>query len=332
MTAALIVLGLLLVALATVDAVLTTIAASAGGGPLTRLLGRVVWPLVIRTSRGTRPSLLHRRSGVLMVLLTLGLWVCLQLAGWLIVFTSSERAVLDATTSLPASFVERMYYVGFVVFTLGVGDFVAGDAPWQLLTVLGTFLGLFLVTLAVTYILSVVSAAVERQALASTISGLGSTAEGIVLNGWAGDAFSAAFVQHLVQLSGQVATLAEQHLAYPVLHFFVGDTRSTVAPLAVARLDDALLLLQRGVAPAARPPVSATGPVGSSIDRYLESTMAPTASDVEPPPRPSLAALAAGGVPVVDEAAFAEAIMARGDRRRQLAGLVLSQGWDPRDG
>lgn len=331
MTVLLVLLGLLLVALSFVDAVVTTISVSAGAGPLTTRVSRVVWAVVQRTSRGTRPSLLRRRSGVLVVLATLLLWVLLQLAGWLLVFSSSPTAVVDATTSSPAAVGERLYYVGFVVFTLGVGDFVAGGPVWQLFTVLATFLGLFLVTLAVTYFLSVVSAAVQRQALASTVSSLGRTAEHVVVVGWEGDAFSAAFVQHLVQLSAQVSTLAEQHLAYPVLHFFVGSERTTVAPLAVARLDDAILLLEHGVAPSARPPVSATRPVRLSIDRYLSSVTAPQAKDAEAPPTPSLHELAAYGVPVVEPAEFAEVVAARADRRTELASLVLSQGWDPRD-
>jgi hypothetical protein len=331
MTVLLVLLGLLVVAVSFVDAVLTTISVSAGGGPLTRLVSRVVWALVSRTSGGMRPSLLRRRSGVLVALATLGLWVALHLAGWALVFTSSERAVLDSTTSAPATLVERLYYVGFVVFTLGVGDFVPGGPVWQVLTVVATFLGLFLVTLAVTYFLSVVSAAVERQALASSVSSLGATAEQIVVGGWEGDAFSSAFVQHLVQLSGRVGLLGEQHLAYPVLHFFVGAEPTTVAPLAVARLDDALLLLEHGVAPSARPPVSATRPVRISIDRYLSSVSAPVAAQAEPPPAPSVHELAAYGVPVVDPQEFAEHVAARRDRRRRLASLVLSQGWDPRD-
>lgn len=332
MTVLLVVLGLLLVAVSVVDAVLTTIAVSAGGGPLTKLVSRLVWAVAQRTSRGTRPSPLRRRSGVLVVIATLLLWVLLQVAGWLVVFTSSSAAVVDATTSTPASVGERLYYVGFVIFTLGVGDFVAGGAVWQLFTVLATFLGLFQITLAVTYFLSVVSAAVDRHSLASSVSALGLTAEEIVGVGWEGDAFSAAFVQHLVQLSTQVATLAEQHLAYPVLHFFVGAERTTVAPLSVARLDDALLLLEHGVARAARPPASATRPVRLSIDRYLSSVTAPRTQDPEAPPSPSLRDLAAFGVPVVDPAEFEQCVAARADRRRRLAALVLSQGWDPRDG
>lgn len=329
MTALLVVLGLLLVCLSFVDAVLTTVAVSAGGGPLTRATARTVWVLVQRTSHGSRPSRLHRRTGVVVVLATLGLWVLLQLAGWFLVFASTDNAVIDGTTAAPASLVERLYYVGFVAFTLGVGDFVAGSGPWQLLTVVATFLGLFQVTLAVTYVLSVVSAAVERQGLASSVSSLGETAEQIVTNGWTGDAFSSAFIQHLVQLSGRVATLAESHLAYPVLHFFVAGDRSAVAPLAILALDDAVLLLEHGVAAAARPPVSATRPVRSSIDRYLSSASAPPHADAQVPPPPSLQELAAQGVPVVDGPAFERDVATRADRRGRLAALVRSQGWDP---
>lgn len=331
MTPLLLALGTLLILASLVEAVTTTVAVSAGGGPLTRVFAHTFWRVVQRTSSGPRPSWLHRRSGALVLLTTLAFWIVLHYAGWFLIFSSSDVAVLDAQTSAPASTVERLYYVGFILFTLGVGDFVAGGAPWQLLTVVATFTGLFLVTLSITYVLSVVSAAVTQQAFASSVHGLGGSAEEIVLQGWTGTDFSSAFVRHLVQLSSQVATLAEQHLAYPVLHFFVADERSTAAPRALALLDDAVLLLEHGVAPHARPPASATRPVTASITRYLESAVSP-APDLDPAPTPDLSALAAHGVPVSDVAAYDAAVHERADRRRRIAQLVASQGWTLRTG
>lgn len=321
----LLVAGLLLVAVALVDAVSTTVAVSAGGGPLTRVTAHVVWRLIQATSHGPRPSRLHRRTGELVMLATVLLWVLLNVAGWLLVFLGSDRAVVDATTGAPAGFVARLYYVGFVVFTLGIGDYVAGSGGYQVLTVVSGFVGLFLVTLAVTYVLSVVSAAVDRQAFASSVSALGDGAEDVVLDGWDGGGFSAAFVQHLVQLSAQVTKLAEQHLAYPVLHFFVARQRSAVAPLGVQVLDDAVTLLEHGVRADARPATSATRPVARSIDRYLTSVIAPDL-DADVPPAPDLSRLVAAGIPV-DAPAFAAAVEQRADRRRRLNGLVRSQGW-----
>lgn len=165
------------------------------------------------------------------------------------------------------------------------------------------------------------------DALASDVDGLGGTPEEIVLQGWEGGAFSSAFIQHLVSVSGQVTQLAQEHLAYPVLHFFVAGKRSAAAPLAILALDDAMLLLERGLAPAARPALSATRPVRIGIGSYAATVGAPTSRDASPAVPPELGPLRERGIPVVDDAVFARAVEEEAGRRGDLARSAVAQGW-----
>jgi hypothetical protein len=55
----------------------------------------------------------------------------------------SQRFIADASSSAPASAAAVLCYAGFVVFTLGVGDVVAVDGTWQVLTSMASFVGLF---------------------------------------------------------------------------------------------------------------------------------------------------------------------------------------------
>jgi len=112
------------------------------------------------------------------------------------------------------------YFTGFLVVTLGTGDFVASTSWWRVLTDVAAFSGLFLVTLAITYLTSVVSAVVARRTLAIHVNALGGSATDILARGWDGERFSPGFTQHLVMLTDKLTMSAEQHLAYPVLHYF----------------------------------------------------------------------------------------------------------------
>jgi hypothetical protein len=209
-----------------------------------------------------------------------------------------------------------------------VGDYVAAGPPWRIVTSVAGFTGLFLVTLAITYLISVVSAVVARRAVAVHIHALGTTAVEIVAGAWTGRDFSAAFVQHLVSLTAELATVAEQHLAYPILHYFHSRNPRASAPVAVARIDDAMLLLAAGVAPDARPPDSAVQPLRVAVERYV-ATVAMTSAmrrAAGVPPPPDLGRLAALGVPVADDEKFRSQSDAVAERRRALHRLVCSDG------
>ena len=121
-------IGAALVLLAFVDAVMTTMTAGTGGGPLTSRLGRGLWRVLLRVSGG-RSSRLLSYAGALILLATVAVWVLLPWGGWTLMVFGSD-AVVDSTTGGPASVPATIYYAGFVVFTLGVGDFVSTTGTW----------------------------------------------------------------------------------------------------------------------------------------------------------------------------------------------------------
>ena len=322
-----VVAGSALVVLVLLDALLTTLAAGAGAGPLTNLLTRSAWRASLAAHRRDHEGSRLRYAGTVLLLLTVLVWVLVLWLGWTLVLLGSG-AVESSQTTQQAGVADVVYYAGFTLFTLGVGDFVATTPGWRVVTAAASYNGLFLVTLGITYLLSVVGAAVDRRAMAVRIHALGHSSEQIVARGWTGQSFSSAFVQQLVALSGDIATLAEKHLAYPVLHYFHSGGRDAAASLAIAHLDGAMLLLREGVDVDARPDDSATAPVRELIDRYLTTVgTSVVVNRSEAPRAPSLAPLAAAGLPVVDADRFAEAVAREHDRRRTLLQLVHNDGW-----
>lgn len=322
--------GAALVLLTALDALTTTLVVGFGAGLVTRALLGAVWRIVLRVHRPDRESLALSTAGPALLITTVGLWVVGLWVGWTLIFLGGGPGVVVATaTGRPAGVLDHFYFVGFTVVTLGVGDFTASSPGWRVLTAVASFSGLFLITLAITYLLSVVSAAVARRALALQIHALGNDAAAIVRNGWAGTRLSPTFVQQIVALSGPLTTTAEQHLAYPALHYFHSRQRSTSAPLAIAELHDALLMLRSGLRPDDRPDLSVTEPVRQAITRYLETTAVTFApgerSDAMP--LPPLEALREAGIPVVTDEELAEEAGQHGDRRDRLRQLVRSDGW-----
>lgn len=210
--------------------------------------------------------------------------------------------MVQSSTREPAGAVAVVYFVGFTIFTLGLGDFVPADGVWQVVTTLASFSGLLPITLAITYLLSVVSAVVSRRSLAVHVHSLGSsTPAEIVAAGWTGSSFSSAYVQHLVSLASELATLREQHLAYPVLHYFHPRDRATAGSVAIADLSEATLLMETAVAQEARAPHSATSPVQYTVSRHLNSSAfaGSVSGPVAIPPLPDLSPADLGHRPAV---------------------------------
>ncbi|MGY1724392.1 potassium channel family protein [Blastococcus sp. SYSU DS0533] len=324
--------GLLLVALVAWDVVTTTFTLGEGAGPLTRRVLDAGWRRLLRLRRESRAgrSRLLSAAGPLLVLATVVLWVALFWLGWSLVFLGSGSvADADADPARPASALDTVYFAGTAISTLGVGDFVATTPTSRVAAAVAAFSGLALMTLAITYLFSVMSAVVERRALATQLHARGESAEEMLLICWEGDRFSPVLTQHLLQLPAQLASVAEQHLAYPVLHFFRSRSTEAAAPVAIARLDDALLLLCSAVAEPVRPPAAAVEPVRRVIGRYLATAAGGRfeVAGAEGPPPPRTDRLAAAGVPLADGAVLRRAAERDVERRTGLRCLVEDAGW-----
>ena len=145
---------------------------------------------------------------------------------------------------------------------------------------------------------------------------------------WTGEGFG-VLDQHLVSLSSTLTLSAQQHLAYPVLHYFHSAEPSTAAAPSLRALSDALLLLQHGVAPDVRLSPAAVVPLDRSLDTYLGTLAGAFVHPLdEPLPAPSRAALRDAGIPLADDSAWSQAVAGHRERRRLIAGLLHEDGWE----
>ncbi|MBN2621853.1 MAG: two pore domain potassium channel family protein [Acidimicrobiales bacterium] len=327
MSVLLLVAGVLVVFVALFDAAWTTVATASGAGPISRRLAPWLW--------GRALALHHRRpshgglaaAGVGIIVAVFLTWIGLVLSGWALVFASSDGAVRAASTGRSADLVERLYFTGYTVFTLGNGEYRPGLGWWQILTVVATATGLVLVTLAITFLVPLAGAAAGRRQLASTVASLGEGPHAIVANAWTGRGFG-TLSQHLVALTSLVHATRQEHLTYPMLHFFHSETPGSAAAVGITHLGQALQLLDHGVAADVRLDPAATGPLGRAIDGFLETLEGVHISaDASPLVAPDLEPLRAAGIPTVDDATYAQAAPASEPQRRLLAALLGEDGW-----
>lgn len=328
MTTVLVFAGSCLIAIAIVDIAWTTIAAGSGAGPLTSRVARWSWQLALACYRRLPHHALLTIAGVMIVFGVMATWLVLALSGWSLIFSAADGAVLASDTGAAADTADRLYFVGYTVFTLGNGEFRPGQGTWQLATVLASGTGLAMVTLSITYLVPVASAVADRRRLASTIAALGDTPHDILIGSWTGNGFG-LLGQHLRTVTTLIQAGRQQHYTYPVLHYFHSRDRESAAAPNLANLSDAVLLLRHGVAPEHRPDPVTLRSLDRTIAAFLDTLHAAYIGISELPHRPpSLQPLAVAGIPVVDPDEFADAVEHDVHRRRLLAGLLDDDGWD----
>jgi hypothetical protein len=172
----------------------------------------------------------------------------------------------------------------------------------------------------------VVTAVVAGRRFAASLHLYGdSGAELVLLYAPNGD-LSEKLGSRLASLAEEVVASAQQHLAYPVLHFFhATDERSSI-PRALAALDDALVLASSGLTPENRPEPSVLLPLGRALDFYVETVDAGTVQVDERPPAPDLGRLRDAGLSVVPEDEFCDAVDERAETRTSILRLLVSDG------
>ena len=324
-------LGLAVVMAVVLDVVWTAAAAGSGAGPLSGRLAARLWRLVLAVGR--RPDGPRHRfltvAGIALVVFLVVVWAATTWAGWWVVFSATDGAVVDAASGEPASLIERAQFTGATFFTLGSSELEAGSGAWQFGAIAITATGVVFVTLAISYFVPVASALAERRQLGAYISSLGETPEELVTRAWANDSFR-ALEEHLVALTPMVHALAERHLTYPVLQYFHSGRERTSTALSLVVLDQAVTLLSCGVAAGARPEPVTVAPLGRAIGWYLDTVEDDFVSDAsEPLPPADLVLLREAGIPTVGDDEFLARLEGQVARRCRLARLLVDDGWVP---
>ncbi len=316
--------GLALLLLALADLLWTTFLE---GGPIVSTrVGHFAFRQTLGFCRGNSRRVIGL-AGLAAVLSTGVTWAVLVWAGWALIFSASNGAVIDATTGVPADFGSRVYFAGSTIFTLGPGDYKPGALPWKLATATAAGSGFVMFGTALAYLMAVVPAATQKRQLAVCIYALGRDPADVIVRAWNG-ADSTALNPHLISLIPMLALTGESHNSYPVLHYIHSIKRSASVAANVAVLDEALTILECGLARGCSLDLPSLGAAREAITEFLQTLdsalIEPTIDD---PPPPSLAKLKQMGVPVVDDALFAVSLAGLKERRKMLNALVRNEGW-----
>lgn len=263
------IIGLVIVAVTAFDLIYTTFAPRGAGlisGPVTV----VIWRLFYHICRITKSKAALTGAGIVIIFSILMTWVVLLWMGNFLIFSGDNQSVVDATTQVAANWKERIYFTGYTLSTLGNGDFKAGTDGWSIYAAFISFTGLIFITIAITYMVPVLSAVTQRRALSIRIASIGHSPQRMLLNNWNGEDFR-KLEDQFQSLAQDIATQGQMHLSYPVLHYFQHkDKEASLLPNLVA-IDEAITLLLLYIPEHTRPQDQYLIPLRKAITTFIGS-------------------------------------------------------------
>lgn len=322
--------GILLTVWGLMEGLWTTVWVDGNSAPLTSRLTTGIWKF-FKFLLPKKNNRLLSLAGPVILIITVFVWLLFILIGWTLVFYSEPTAlVVKSTNSLP-DFSDTFWYIAYTMFTVGNGDFTPQGDFWQIISGVVAFTGMGMVTLSITYVLQVISAVNNKRAFSSEVTGIGKTAEEFVVKQWTGEGFG-AFALQLNSLSSQLTKLNEQHLSFPILHYYHAARLEKSQDIAVAILDDSLSLIHFGMEKNL-PPETILSSGRQAVESFLTTVKKAFIKPAENvPPKPDLSKLREAGLPVVDDDKFYENLKKEEKRRKLIMGLVNNGAWCwPRD-
>ena len=217
-----------------------------GTGVLTPRLNHFIWSAFKAAApRGRRRDAFLSFAGPVLMVTTAATWFLLLLVGFALIAWPALGTAIQATSGpTPDDFAAALYYSGWSLTTLGTGDLVPQTGAFRLLMVTQAVTGFSVLTLTLTYFMSVYSALVRRNTLAQglhQLSGATGSAAELTARLGAGGSFDDAR-SILSDVSWKVLDLLESHHSYPVLHYFrMKDARYAMARIALLAVETAAI-------------------------------------------------------------------------------------------
>ncbi|MEX0646133.1 MAG: potassium channel family protein [Balneolaceae bacterium] len=237
--------GAVIVIIITLDFFYTTLSFN-GAGPVNKITTVGLSSFFLFLTRRLPGLGILRFSGLCNLLLSLILWVGLLWLGLFLMLVSDSTSVVHSTSGEPADIINKIYFSGYVLSTMGNGDYAPSGEGWEVIVAFFSFSGFIFLTTAISYLLNITSAVHHKRSLSLYISNLGKSPEEIIMNTYKNGKFS-LLIERIPQLQEKLNKHSQNHFAYPVVHFFYSTSRNEALAVNMTNLDEALTIIQHSV-------------------------------------------------------------------------------------
>jgi|GEM_PF-1885231 len=305
-----------------------TVFKMSGAGPLTRLWTRGVWRVLLGVHRWKPIHGVLSFAGALMLPAGILLWYLLLAGSCFILFWLNPGSVVNGSTGAVVGEASRIFYfVNTMLTGLGFGDLIPAGMPWTWFGIFSTLISTMLITVTLSYVLAVLSAAIERRKLARSLYGLGEDPAEVVENAFP-EAGGVSMDSYFVTKSEEILEQALKQKAYPILKFLHSSHRRDSPCGALLMLSDAFFLVGHLPDSRRKPAPGVQRLVTTAIRHYVEGAARPVC---EPPPEMvshQELERAVDRLGIQRGKDFEQALNIYRDHRRHMLGLCREDGWE----
>jgi hypothetical protein len=230
-----------------------------GAGLVSSRLSGWISELFLNLNKAVKGRKMLNYCGVSIILSLIIWWIGGLWLGFYLLILSDERSVVTASTGIAADVSDKFYYSGYVLSTMGNGDFVPGSPCWQIVIAVFSFSGFIFITTAMTYLISVSSAVIHKRSLSLYINDIMTLNEEDRIN---------CLYENAAKIRNMINRHNQNHFAYPVVHYFFSTDKKTSFSIGLWKLNALLTSIQND----SGHPSHKVMPLIRSIDNYL-STM-----------------------------------------------------------
>ncbi|WP_367755537.1 ion channel [Flavobacterium sp. WC2430] len=320
-------LGIILLLVTASDLINTSLSVR-GAGFISKRLSKSIWSLLLVINKKTGRKKVLELGGAFILVSILINWLFLIWISASLLFISDPNSIMNVETNSKTTIINKIYYTGYTLSTLGLGDMESSGEFWDILTAILSFTGLILISIAITYLIPVVSAEIMKRKISVYINTLGGSAEEILLNYWNGKDFK-ELEQPFISLIDSIILHAQNHKAYSVLHFFHSSDRKEAFVLNLTNLDEMLTILLYNIPVDQRPSKNILIRLRKAISSYLVTLPATfIVPGKEIPPILKLTALENKGIKIISGEKVDLEYEKLKTRRQLLLSLIKDDGWE----
>lgn len=270
-------------------------------------------------------------SGVIHILILAFLWIGLLWLGFFLILFSSDISVIHSISKESASLVNKIYFSGYILSTLGNGEFIPTSRSWQVTVALFSFSGFFFITTTISYLVNLNSVILHKRTLSLLISNLGESAEDIVINTYSKGNFS-YLLRLIPRLQEEINELNQNHLAYPVSHYFTSISTQNSLPINLFNLDEALTIIKYQV-DKEQSLENDIRPLRDAIKKFLTTIRNNFVTEIQDERKlsPNKQKFQDLGIPLADQSDIHKNTESIKERRYLFYGFFKSNGWNLKD-
>jgi len=218
--------GVVIIALVIYDIYATILRATKHSGPFSTFINRGLWWIAKRATQRFSRRRRHRflsPVGPLLMPSLITFFILMLLTGFALIYLprmDTEFKVDDAAHS--SKIFQAFYFSGVTFLTIGYGDIAPVSGAMRMIAVIEAAAGLAIISLSITYLLTVYRALERKRAVALKFyhqARQGADISGFISSHFARGRFH-SLTESLREATRDLQELLESHLEHPVIHFF----------------------------------------------------------------------------------------------------------------